>query len=245
MLADLEQLITLQHIEDDAAAAGARIEEIPATVEALGARLEASTGELALAQQNLDDSRTDRRQLEKKLAAVQTRLDRFREQLMQVKTNREYQAMQVEIGSAEGEIRRLEDEILERMIEGDDLTAEVESASGRLAAEKNSVEAERAALELERDALESRLGHMVDERAKHVGTLAPHLLSLFETVADRRNGTVVARARDGRCSACQVRLRPQLFNDVRTNTRLIRCESCQRVLYYEQEAAAAEGGTAE
>ena len=245
MLADLEQLITLQHIEDDAAAAGARIEEIPATVEALGARLEASTGELALAQQNLDDSRTDRRQLEKKLAAVQTRLDRFREQLMQVKTNREYQAMQVESGSAEGEIRRLEDEILERMIEGDDLTAEVESASGRLAAEKNSVEAERAALELERDALESRLGHMVDERAKHVGTLAPHLLSLFETVADRRNGTVVARARDGRCSACQVRLRPQLFNDVRTNTRLIRCESCQRVLYYEQEAAAAEGGTAE
>ncbi len=245
MLADLEQLITLQHIEDDAAAAGARIEEIPATVEALGARLEASTGELALAQQNLDDSRTDRRELEKKLAAVQTRLDRFREQLMQVKTNREYQAMQVESGSAEGEIRRLEDEILERMIEGDDLTAEVESASGRLAAEKNSVEAERAALELERDALESRLGHMVDERAKHVGTLAPHLLSLFETVADRRNGTVVARARDGRCSACQVRLRPQLFNDVRTNTRLIRCESCQRVLYYEQEAAAAEGGTAE
>ena len=245
MLADLEQLITLQRIDDDAAAARARIEEIPATVEALGARLEASTGELALGQQNLDDSRTDRRELEKKLAAVQTRLDRFREQLMQVKTNREYQAMQVESGSAEGEIRRLEDEILERMIEGDDLTAEVESASGRLAAEKNSVEAERAALKLERDALESRLGQMVDERVKHVGTLAPRLLSLFETVADRRNGTVVARARDGRCSACQVRLRPQLFNDVRTNARLIQCESCQRVLYYEQEAAAAEGATAE
>ena len=245
MLADLEQLITLQRIEDTAAVTRARIEEIPAAVDALGARLEASTGKLALAKQSLDDSRRNRRELEKKLAAVQTRMDRFREQLMQVKTNKEYQAMQVEIASAEGGIRRLEDETLERMIEGDDLTAEVESASAGLAAEKNAVEAERAALELERDTLESRLGQMVDERALHVGTLALHLLSLFETVAGRRNGMVVVRARDGRCSACQVRLRPQLFNDVRTNTRLIQCESCQRVLYYEQEAVVAEGGTAE
>ena len=245
MLADLEQLIKLQKVEDDAAVARARIEQIPATIETLGARLEASTEELAVAQQKLDDSRGDRRELEKKLAAVQTRLDRFREQLMQVKTNKEYQAMQSEIAVAEGEVRRLEDELLERMIEGEDLTAELQRAGDRLTAEKSAVEAERTALDRERGRLEIQLGQMVEERLRHVGTLAPQLLSLFETVAERRNGTVVARARDGRCSACQVRLRPQLFNDVRANSRLIQCESCQRVLYFEQEAAAPEGGTAE
>ena len=245
MLADLEQLIKLQLIEDDAAVARARFEGIPASIEALGARLEVSTEALADAQQRLDDSRSDRRELEKKLAAVQTRLDRFREQLMQVKTNKEYQAMQGEIATAEGEIRRLEDETLERMIEGDDLAAEVERTSGSLNAELSAVEAERAELERERDTLENRIGQMDDERAQQVGSLAPQLLSLFQTVAERRNGTVIVRARDGRCSGCQVRLRPQLFNDVRTNSRLIQCESCQRVLYFEQEAAATEGGAAE
>lgn len=245
MLADLEQLIKLQLIEDDAAVARARIEGIPASIEALGARLEASTGAQADAQQRLDDSRSDRRELEKKLAAVQTRLDRFREQLMQVKTNKEYQAMQGEMAAAEGEIRRLEDEILERMIEGDDLAAEVESSSGSLNAERSAVEAERAELERERDTLENRIGQMDDERAQQVDALPAQLLSLFQTVAERRNGTVIVRALDGRCSGCQVRLRPQLFNDVRTNSRLIQCESCQRVLYFEQEAAATEGGAAE
>ncbi len=245
MLADLEQLTKLQRIEDEAAVARARIEELPGMVETLGARLETSEGELALTQQSLDDSRSARRELEKNLAAVQTRLDRFREQLMLVKTNKEYQAMQGEMSAAEGEIRRLEDEILERMIEADDLTAEVATASATLAAEKKAVAEERTALEREQDTLESRLGQIVDERARHVGTVAPEMLSLFETVAERRNGSVVVRARDGRCSGCQVRLRPQLFNDVRANSRLIQCESCQRVLYFEPEAAAPEGGTAE
>ena len=245
MLADLEQLIKLQQIEDDAAAARARMEEIPATVETLGARLAASEEALALARQKLGDARGARRELEKNLAAVQARLDRFREQLMQVKTNREYQAMQGEIAAAEGEVRRLEDEILERMIEGDDLAAEVDGASGRLAAEESAVAAERSALESERETVESRLGRLADDRAQHLGALAAPLLSLFETVAERRGGTVVARARDGRCSACQVRLRPQLFNDVRANARLIQCESCQRVLYFVQEAAAPKGGATE
>ena len=245
MLADLEQLIKLQEIEDDAAVARGRIEAIPAAIEALGARLEASTEELALAQQKLDDSRSNRRELEKNLAALQTRLDRFREQLMLVKTNKEYQAMQGEMASAENEIRRLEDETLERMIEGDDLAAEVEQASSRLAAEKKATDAERTALEHERDTLETRLRAMVHERARHVGSLAPDLLALFKTVAERRNGMVVVRARDGRCSGCQVRLRPQLFNEVLTNSRMIQCESCQRVLYFVAEAAAPEAGTAE
>lgn len=241
MLADLEQLIELQRLEDEAAVARSRIGEIPACIDALNARIETCTGALAHAQQALEDLRKDRLELEKQLAAVQARLERFRDQLMQVKTNKEYQAMQHEIAAAEDEHGRLEDDILERMIEGDDLTGEVERAEGHLNAEQGAVDAERAALEGERDALETRLEQLVDERARHTGALAPRLLSLFETVAQRRNGVAVVPARNGRCSSCQVRLRPQLFNDVLSNSRLIQCESCQRVLYFDQDAAASGG----
>lgn len=244
MLAELEQLIELQRLEDDAAVARARIEEIPASTTALSARLEDCTGALDRARQALEDLRKARLELENKLSSVQTRLDRFRDQLMLVKTNKEYQAMQHEIAAAEDEHRRLEDDILERMIEGDELTANEERASSRLNAEQAAVDAERAALERERETLESRLEQLVDERARHIGSLAPRLVTLFETVAERRNGLAVALARDGRCSSCQVRLRPQLFNDVLANNRLIQCESCQRVLYFDEEAAAAEGKSA-
>ena len=244
MLADLERLIELQRLVDEAAVARDRIDAIPACMEALGARLEECSAALSRAQQALEALRQDRLEQEKNLAAVQARLDRFRDQLMQVKTNKEYQAMQHEIAAAEDEIRRLEDAILERMIEGDDLTAEAERAGGRLSAEQREVDAERAALERERETLEARLGQLAEERERQVGSLAPRLLSLFETVAERRNGVAVAPARDGRCSSCQVRLRPQLFNDVLSNSRLIQCESCQRVLYFDPEATAAESKSA-
>lgn len=239
MLADLEQLIKLQQLEDAAAGARARVEEIPAAIETLGARIEAADARQTRAQQELDTSRGSRQESEKQAAAVQSRLDRFREQLMEVKTNREYQTMQGEIATAESEKQRLEDEILEYMLAEDDLQAALASARDNLTAEQRAVDAERAALEAERETLEGRLGELAEERTRHVATLAPQLLSLFETVAERRGGTVVCRARDGRCATCQVRLRPQLFNDVRANSRLIQCESCQRVLYFEEQAAAA------
>jgi len=52
----------------------------------------------------------------------------------------------------------------------------------------------------------------------------------------------VAEAREGHCTSCHVRLRPQVFNDIRTNDNLIQCDSCQRILYYvaRAEPAAAQ-----
>ena len=38
--------------------------------------------------------------------------------------------------------------------------------------------------------------------------------------------------RDGLCSLCHVRLRPQVFQQERTNDQIIHCDICQRILYY-------------
>ena len=42
----------------------------------------------------------------------------------------------------------------------------------------------------------------------------------------------MAEVRNGFCTACHVALRPQLYNEVRSNETLIACESCSRILYY-------------
>jgi uncharacterized protein len=55
---------------------------------------------------------------------------------------------------------------------------------------------------------------------------------LFERVAHGRKGIAVAEARDGLCTLCHVRLRPQKFNEVRRNDGLHQCDSCTRILYY-------------
>ena len=242
MLPDLENLITLQRVQNAATAARARIDDLPAHIARLDARLGETSEEVVRARRRFDEIKADRQAREKELAIVQTRLSRFKEQLMEVKTNREYQAMQVEIAGGEAEVGRLEDIILERMLDGDELAAEVQRAEEQLAEQRAAIEAERAELEREQVELEQRIDQLEAERRRQVGVLAPRLLALFESVARQRNGVAVVEARDGRCSSCQVRLRPQLFNDIRLNASLIQCESCQRILYFETRPDAPAGG---
>jgi len=65
------------------------------------------------------------------------------------------------------------------------------------------------------------------------------VVAVYDTVARGRKGIAVAVARDERCSQCQVRLRPQVFVQIRQNSGIVQCDSCQRILYYVPPAAPA------
>jgi len=235
MLPELEHLIRLQQLENTATEARGQLGDVPVRLEALEARVAEAAGGVDTATQALEEHRTARAGVEKDVAEFQGRLSRFKEQLMAVKTNKEYQVMQTEIAAAEHEVQRLEDQLLERMLEADDLSRNVVEAEKRLAEERAAVDAERAVLEEERAALEAQLTTFDVERNTVAEQLPREAMALFEMLAQGRKGVAVVEARQGRCSSCQVRLRPQLFNDVRSNSALIQCESCQRILYFTEQ----------
>ncbi|MCY3843598.1 MAG: C4-type zinc ribbon domain-containing protein [Acidobacteria bacterium] len=238
MLPDLDRLIRLQRLDSATAEAQEAIEGIPAASAALDARLRALAAEVDGARSRVADHRTARQEAENALAQVQARLGRYKDQLMAVKTNREYRAMQAEIAAAEAEVARLEDQVLEQMLEADELTTAVTEAERTESDERTVVEAEREALEDRQRALRARVERHAGERAALVDELPAHLSVLFDTLTRGRKGLAVAEARDGRCMTCRVRLRPQLYNDIRLNRTLIQCESCQRILYYSPEPGA-------
>lgn len=231
---DLERLIALQSLDDATARAKQTIADMPSEVAALDARLVDKEQQLAAARQRLDDCQKARRELEKQLAAVQTRLSRYKEQLMEVKTNKEYQAMQHEIATAEREVRTTEDRILDRMEEGEEITKDVKRVEAEVASERATATTERKRLDELRATLESQIERAGGERADLVAGISAEAMAIFDTVARLRKGVVVVEARDGHCMVCNVRLRPQRFLEVRRNDSLIQCESCQRILYYVQ-----------
>jgi hypothetical protein len=57
------------------------------------------------------------------------------------------------------------------------------------------------------------------------------LLRHYERVSKFR-GSGISEVRDQKCMACQVMLRPQTYNEVRTGQQTLICDSCQRVLYF-------------
>jgi predicted nucleic acid-binding Zn-ribbon protein len=243
MNADLERVIALQRIDSATHEAQRALAEEPERLKAFDARLEAARAQVAGAKERLTGSQNARRAIEKELAVHQGRLSKYRDQLMSVKTNVEYQAMQKEIEFAQTEVKAHEDRILERMLEADDFTAAVKRAESELAVEQKTVEADRTAYAQELSTVRDRMATLTAERAEVVRALSPQVLATFDLVARRRHGVAVAEARDGICTICHVRLRPQVFNTVRRNDAIVQCDSCQRILYFVPAAAPATSTT--
>ena len=229
---DIQHLIRLQQIDSEIDAARRRIADIPSVQTALAARLDRANAALAAAKERLAANHADRKKIEAEVASIQTRLSKYKGQLLELKTNKEYQTMLHEIATAEAAIRSLEDRELERMEEAEGLTREMKAAEAELKSQQAAVTAERRALDEEAQTLERRATDAAAARTGVASQLQPETLRLFEHVARQRKGQAVAEARDGTCSVCHVRMRPQVYNEVRRGDTLIQCESCQRILYF-------------
>jgi predicted nucleic acid-binding Zn-ribbon protein len=232
MQSEIPHLIQLQELDLASERIRRRVADIPLSIAALDSRLADRTATVAAIKARIAASQESRRETEKELATVQARLSKYKGQLMEVKTNKEYQAMQHEIAAAEQVVREHEDRLLDRMEEQETLSAELKQAEAALKTEQVALTAEKQKIEAERGELEKTLAQHTAERSALAGRVSRPALELFEHVAKHRRGVAMSEARAGSCTQCHVRMRPQVFNEVRRNDALHQCDSCSRILYY-------------
>jgi len=233
MSPDLQRLIKLQQLESTIADARATIAAHPQRLADADTRLNESKQAVEAAKGRLKENQEARRNLEKDVAVYQGRLTKFKDQLSLVKTNKEYQAMQHEIATAQSDLGAVEEKVLERMLEADTISADVKRAEAALATRQKEIDAEKKELTEELASVDTSLKEASEARAEVVKGLDARLMAIFEQVARVRKGVAISTAtRDGLCSACHVRLRPFVFQQVRQNDAIIQCESCHRILYW-------------
>jgi predicted nucleic acid-binding Zn-ribbon protein len=245
MSPDLERLVRLQELNSTIDEARRRIAAHPQRLAEADARLSEVQQRVESARQRLRDNNEARRALEKDAAVFQARVSRFKDQLLEVKTNKEYQALQHEISAAQTNLGNVEEKVLERMMEADAMTADIKQCEAALAAQQKDAAGERTTLGKELAAVEASLVEATAARDALLGQMEPRLVALFDHVARARKGVAICSAtKDGLCSVCHVRLRPQVFQLVRQNDSIIQCDSCQRILYYVPPRVQAEPSAA-
>ena len=232
MLPDLQRLIELQEIESKSAVANKAIADAPARIAALDALLQSATAALAAAKQALTDNQTRRRSIDKDLIAAQQRQEKYKEQVMAVKTNEQLHAMQAQIKAVGEEVLEHEERVLVNMMEADEINANIKKAEAALKAAQGKVSSERAAIESEVKTHQAAVAETSEARQKLIAALDnKNVVDTFQRIAKVR-GTAVARAEGERCTVCQVRLRPAVFAEVRRNESIVQCDSCNRILFY-------------
>jgi uncharacterized protein len=231
MNAELDTLRRLQAHERDVAGMQARLAAMPARRDEIAATVDAAEQHVRRLQATLDDLQAKRRKGDSDVAALQVRLSKYRNQLMSVKTTREYDAMLHEIATVDGEIKALEDQVIGWLMDIDDTVPQVAAAQAAL--EQSRREAEQALAALATEEQQARLqlaafqGHVETERA----SLSAATLALYDRAAKRYPLHAVAELKGESCTACNVRLRPMVVSDVRRGDRLVQCDSCTRILF--------------
>jgi predicted nucleic acid-binding Zn-ribbon protein len=229
---NLEKLVRLHHAETELKRVEAELNELPGKKKAIDDRLNADRARLDAAKATLEASQKARKQNESSVQDLEAKRSKYKGQLMDVKTNKEYTAMLHEIEGVERDIKGREDLILEEMEKAEALATTVK----REEADFKAIEAEARKGQAELDAAAAKLQASATslraERDAAAASVPEDARALYARVTKQR-GSGVAEAKDGMCQACHVRLRVQIWVEVRKNEQIFQCESCGRILFYE------------
>jgi len=235
---DLKNVIELQQVDLKIAELTKQIDSLPAQIQSLHSTLDEFIHAQEDRKKRLAANQHDRKELDGDIKVIQEKITKHKDQLYQVKTNDQFRAMTKEIEGEEAKVRSIEDEILEKMLEAEDLQKRLQEAAARLESEKSRVAVEVARLESEQKADDAERRILQARRDELQESLSEATRSLYQRIRTARRGIAVAQVSGGLCTACDVLLRPQVYNEVRTNEVLLTCENCGRIIYYAEPAPA-------
>jgi uncharacterized protein len=230
MLPDIENLLRLQDADKEIRRLQDEIAELPKRVAAIEQKLAGTKAQLERAQAAIKADDAVRRKHETSITDLRSKISKYRDQSLDVKTNDQYKALLHEIQFAEKEIAATEDKILELMVDADTRANEVKAAQAELKAETAEIEKEKEQARQRTAEDEKLLAEWRGKRDQLRSGIDADLLRHYERVSKFR-GTGISEVRDHKCMACQVMLRPQTYNEVRSGLQTVFCDSCQRILF--------------
>jgi predicted nucleic acid-binding Zn-ribbon protein len=241
MTRDLEIVVRLQTLDLRAAELQKEVAALPKHIAAIEKTLESHQRKLEADRALQAANQKERKQIDGDIKMQEQKISKLRDQMMTAKTNEQYRAFQHEIEFCQEVIRKHEDRTLELMLESERLEQNVKTADEELKKEREVVEREKVRAK-ERTAIDQKqLDEVMLERKALVAELKPESNSAYERLR-KRNPVVVAEAVNGRCVACQLELRPQFYQELRKGDRMMFCENCRRILYYNPPVSFDEGG---
>jgi uncharacterized protein len=228
---DLRNLVALQDIELKIAVLQKEATDIPNKIQSFETELQRIKAEYQERIAQMKELANRKRTLEGQVDLIRTKLSRLRDQLMAVKTNKEYTAMLHEIQTAEEQIRSEEDSILEVMEETEGREKDLmDEEQGML---KKSAELQESIRTTHESApsMEAELAKLQGEKVQLESQVERELLARYRRIAEARKGMGLAEAKDELCSVCHVRIRPQMYAELQRTETIHSCDSCSRILF--------------
>lgn len=229
---ELSQLISLQDVDVEIKRIKAEIDSLPVKCEELENQFAAENKEFLDLKQQLDAAQSQRRSLEEEVESEQQKLEKFKIDQMKATNEKEYSTSVREIDTAKKTISALETEVLKLMEQVEKLDLLVKERSPEIETKRVDMERQLAEYADLAKADTEKLGKLLAERTPLVETLSSETRATYDRMSRIKSGLALSEARDYKCLACRMTIRPQVFNDIRRGELLITCENCGRILFF-------------
>ncbi|MBK5274295.1 MAG: hypothetical protein JJE30_04505 [Desulfuromonadales bacterium] len=192
---------------------------------------------LAVLQSRAAQLEKEKGELEAGHAAELENIKRSETNMKEIKTNKEYQAVGREIAAARKQVTELEEQVLQKITQLDDLNSEITASLTTLAELEQNSEQHRSEKQLEIDKVQQNVDADSLRRDAITKELPASLVKRYDNLRSQRRGQALAIARDGFCQGCNMNLPPQLYNSLFKADDIITCPHCQRVLILKYQQA--------
>lgn len=231
----LQILSDLQQHDSRIAALEAEVARLPKQMAAIEAALAEAKKSLDALRVRQDKARKDLRAKEKDLEVVALKRSKSESRLYEVKTNKEYSAVLLEIEEIKQEKAQIEEQILALMELQEGIAVDIRGAEQLHAQREEQATHDIVEVRKRLAAVEADLAAARVARAARAGELPAVLLTDYDRIRRARGGVAVATVgATAICSACRVTIRPQAIQELRAATSLMLCENCGRFLFWQE-----------
>ncbi|RMD91434.1 MAG: hypothetical protein D6814_18240 [Calditrichaeota bacterium] len=231
----IKHLIHLQQIDQQLDELERAKGDLPQKVQELEARLASAKQDLSENQGKQEDVQKEKRRLEREISTLQDDKKRYEEQLYAVTTNREYDAVTQEIETAIQKIDEKETELLQLIEQEESLQQQAEEFEQQIAQLEENFESQSAILNEKIAANAEQEKKLQQERAVLLQHIKKQHLQLYEKIRSKKDGLAVVPILRNSCGGCYTYIPPQRSMEIRDGDKLIVCESCGRILYWQEQ----------
>lgn len=210
-------------------------EALQGEIAGLDARIAEAQSAIAEKREELAIIVKERAELEEGIAAEQENIKRSESHQKEIKTQKEYQAVSKEIAAAKKLSTELEEQLLQKIGQIDELNAAISGVEESLTALEQNIGTQKGDVQSRIGLLEEDIDRDMAAREAIVKGLPSTVVRRYGILREQRRGVAVVEARDGSCLGCNMQLPPQLYNTLFRGDELILCPHCQRILILRQE----------
>ncbi|MFH0732204.1 MAG: C4-type zinc ribbon domain-containing protein [Candidatus Omnitrophota bacterium] len=227
----ISKLIHLQEIDSVIYKLNAEKQQKPQQIQQLNQQMEA---ELKLFEDKKGSLRTfqlKHKEKEMDLEHKETEIKKLNTQLYQLKTNKEYEIMQIEINKHKADKSVLEDSILQLFDDIENAELKVNEEKQILEKKQQQISAEIKSIEGQIKAIENELTSQEAIRQQAAAEVDSKILSNYDKILTAKDGLALVKVENDACGGCNMHLPPQVINEIKLKNEIIYCQMCSRILY--------------